>query len=399
MGDYEANLVDVIIPTYNRAEYISKSIESVLNQTHRCNRIIVVDDCSTDNTEDVVNNLKDERIVYHRLDRNRGANHCRNVGIQLSKTDIIAFNDSDDIWHPNKLKEQIELLKDCDAVFSPYLLVSNSDETIMGYYKPNEDVPFQRLLEGNVIGTPTLLVRREAVDKVGLFDEKIPRFQDWDFCLRLTKDCKVRCCEQVLLTAYRVDNSISLSDKKAEDALLLIANKYKKDIKERGLVLEWMDKVSTLGTGNIKALAGFLDLMEIDENKKEGLYKQHLENLNIKYKKTMKYHRMACGLITQVESVAIYLKDKGYSKIAVYGNSLVGRTLSRELQKGGLEVTAIIDKRKTLSNGGITVCTYEEFNEQFVAQVDCVINTVLELNEKIVDLFVCKPTINITDFL
>ena len=99
--------ITVIIPTYNRANIISKSIESVLNQTYNNIELIIVDDGSTDNTEEVIASIKDDRIKYYKLKKNSGTAIARNYGIEKSTCKYIAFQDSDDIFRNNKLELQI----------------------------------------------------------------------------------------------------------------------------------------------------------------------------------------------------------------------------------------------------------------------------------------------------
>jgi glycosyltransferase involved in cell wall biosynthesis len=102
--------VSVVIPTYNRASLLGRAIKSVLEQTYQDFEIIVVDDASTDNTEEVVRNLRDRRIRYLRHEKNRGGSAARNTGIRAAWGQYIAFQDSDDEWLPEKLKKQMEVL-------------------------------------------------------------------------------------------------------------------------------------------------------------------------------------------------------------------------------------------------------------------------------------------------
>ena len=101
--------VSVVIPTYNRAPLIGRSIKSVLNQTYQDFEIIIVDDASTDNTKEVVSNFNDERIRYIQHEENKGEAAARNTGIKATRCDYIAPQDSDDEWIPEKLSTQIEL--------------------------------------------------------------------------------------------------------------------------------------------------------------------------------------------------------------------------------------------------------------------------------------------------
>lgn len=98
--------VSVVIPTYNRAHLVGRAIQSVLNQTYQDFEIIVVDDGSTDNTEEVVKSFNDPRIRYIRHDQNRGGSAARNTGIKMARGEYIAFQDSDDEWLPEKLESR-----------------------------------------------------------------------------------------------------------------------------------------------------------------------------------------------------------------------------------------------------------------------------------------------------
>lgn len=108
-------LISVIIPTYNRGSLILGAVNSVLNQTYRNIELLVVDDCSTDNTSQILENLKDSRIKYIRLEKNSGACTARNKGIEYASGEFIAFNDSDDLWLPEKLERQLAFLKENNA--------------------------------------------------------------------------------------------------------------------------------------------------------------------------------------------------------------------------------------------------------------------------------------------
>ena len=113
------DLVSIIMPSYNTAKYIGKSIESVLNQTYNNWELIIVDDCSVDNTDEVVNNfLKDNRIRYLKNSTNSGAAISRNRALKEAKGRWIAFLDSDDLWNKFKLEEQINFMKKYNYSFS-----------------------------------------------------------------------------------------------------------------------------------------------------------------------------------------------------------------------------------------------------------------------------------------
>ena len=112
------DLVSIVMPSYNTARYISESIQSVIDQTYKNWELIIVDDCSTDNTDDVVGLFNDSRIVYLKNDINSGAAVSRNRALREAKGRWIAFLDSDDIWLPEKLEKQLEFMKKNDYHFS-----------------------------------------------------------------------------------------------------------------------------------------------------------------------------------------------------------------------------------------------------------------------------------------
>lgn len=104
-------LVSIIMPSYNTARFIDKTIESVLKQTYKNWELLIVDDCSTDNTDEIVSKYDDKRIIYLKNQKNSGAAVSRNKALKNAKGKWIAFLDSDDLWYPTKLEEQINYMK------------------------------------------------------------------------------------------------------------------------------------------------------------------------------------------------------------------------------------------------------------------------------------------------
>lgn len=103
--------ISVIIPTYNRCDKLQKSIDSVLRQTYSNIEVLIVDDGSTDNTENLVCNISDKRVRYIKLEKNQGVANARNEGVLHATSELIAFHDSDDLWRPEKLEKQMEYWK------------------------------------------------------------------------------------------------------------------------------------------------------------------------------------------------------------------------------------------------------------------------------------------------
>jgi glycosyltransferase involved in cell wall biosynthesis len=203
--------VSIIIPTYNRAEYLEEAIRSVLTQTFRDFEIIVVDDGSTDNTPDVIKKFSSREIKYI-FQENRGAGAARNAGVLGSSGRLVAFLDADDIWLPFKLETQIQALTDhpqarvvyCDMFFFG-AVNGNYPETYFRSLKwPPPEGRVMEKMAAKSFGIPsTLLVYREVFEQTGLFDETLPHCDDYDMLLRLA-DCFEFAVVPVPLVKYRL---------------------------------------------------------------------------------------------------------------------------------------------------------------------------------------------------
>ena len=237
MGKDKNPTVSVIIPTYNRAHLIGRAIRSVLNQTYQDFEIIVVDDGSTDNTEEVVKGFNDGRIRYIRHDENRGGAAARNTGIRAAKGEYIAFQDDDDEWLPGKLEKQIKALEGAPPeVGVVYTDFRRFDERSTNELKPTKVMQVSGdihgdLLEDNFIGTPTVLVRRGCFDKVGMFDEELPRFQDWELWIRISKYYHFKHIREALVNSYEIPGGISSNAQARAIARELILKKHFEDIR------------------------------------------------------------------------------------------------------------------------------------------------------------------------
>lgn len=207
--------VSVIIPTYNRADKIGRSIQSVLEQTHQDLELIVVDDCSADNTEDVVKAIGDDRVRYFRMQENGGAAAARNAGARMAKSEILAFQDSDDVWRARKIEKQLrywERHRDYSMIYSRLLRHDGKEEMLV----PVDDV--QGALEGdllkdllvrNTITPPTMMVDRDAFFDAGAFDEDCRCIEDWDFVIRFAKDYLIGYLEEPLVDVYYEPGGVS----------------------------------------------------------------------------------------------------------------------------------------------------------------------------------------------
>ncbi len=180
------DLISVVIPTYNRRDKLPACIASVLAQTYRNIEVIVVDDASTDGTERLFDCGTDPRVHYVRYGDNRGACYARNLGAQQARGSILAFQDSDDLWHPDKLQKQYDLLTATGADLcycGMNRIAANGSSFYYPVHAPHPGRALEDFLAENRAGTQTMLMHR-AVWEAVRFDETIRRYQDWDFAIR-----------------------------------------------------------------------------------------------------------------------------------------------------------------------------------------------------------------------
>lgn len=207
--------ISVIIPSYNRADLIGRAIESVLVQSCQPTEVIIVDDGSEDNTEEVVRRMDDPRISYYRFDQNKGVSFARNKGVELATGKWIAFQDSDDIWRSNKLEEQVKYVEEHPEYGMVYCAYACHFTDGREMQIPGEDASelqgdlFASLIHKNVIGAPTIFMLKTDFEEVGGFDVSLRSLEDWEFVLRYAKDHRIGYVDQVLVDAYLSDSGVS----------------------------------------------------------------------------------------------------------------------------------------------------------------------------------------------
>ena len=233
-------LVSVVMPTYNRGYIIKMAIDSILNQTYKNLELIIVDDCSNDNTKEIISKYDDNRLKYIRLSEKKGANYARNIGIEKSKGEYITFQDSDDYSFPERLQKEYEYLiaQKVDLVFSSFYKVHDYNEnefkniildkikkTIYPSKKIEDDKIFDTILYKNVITTQVLFAKKEIFLEEK-FDNNITRFQDWDLMIRIAKKYKLSHLNIPLLYLFIQKDSITKSYSKGSESLKIILKKY-----------------------------------------------------------------------------------------------------------------------------------------------------------------------------
>lgn len=224
--------ISVVLPTYNRAALLPRAVAGVLNQTHRNLELIVVDDASSDDTPVVLRRIDDDRLTVIRLDHNAGAPAARNRGIEAARGEFVAFQDSDDDWHPEKLERQLRALQNASdraGLCVCSMKVHRGKETYHVRWRDQEldcTAAQRRIAGGSGLGTPCWLARREALGGREHFDETLPRMQDYEYALRITAECHLVLMSDVLVTAELQPDSQSASADRYADAIDYICTRH-----------------------------------------------------------------------------------------------------------------------------------------------------------------------------
>lgn len=213
-------MFSVIIPTFNRETEISKALISVISQTYKRFEIIIIDNGSTDNTQKIIKNFKDEfpqfDIKYFFQENTGSPAGSRNTGIRNAKHSWIAFLDSDDTWEPNKLKLVYEEITNSTSNF-----IAVGHWEFQSYNKKitisklgqncNSSQYIDLLLNGNRYSTSTMVVRKEFLERVNYFDERKSYFgvEDYKMWMDLSKLGLIHCIQQPLSTFYQDSSSFS----------------------------------------------------------------------------------------------------------------------------------------------------------------------------------------------
>lgn len=202
-------LISIIMPSYNSGKYICKSIDSVLRQTYKNFELIIIDDCSNDNTIEIVSSYKDERIKILKNESNQGAGITRNKGLSLANGRFICFLDSDDYWRDDKLEKQLNfmLFNNIDFCFSAYDRVSEDDAFICKIGVP-EKVSYSDMLKVCSIGCLTVMFDKDKFTDFSM--PSIRKRQDYALWLKLLKQTPYAYGISESLGSYNIrENSIS----------------------------------------------------------------------------------------------------------------------------------------------------------------------------------------------
>lgn len=207
-------LVSIITPSYNSLRFIEDSVRSVLNQSYTNFELIIVDDCSKDNSWLPIQELakQDNRIHTYQLQKNSGAAMARNFGIQKANGKYLAFLDSDDLWDENKLEKQVQFMQENNYVFSftNYRMIDEEGVALNKVVECPKVIDYKQLLKNTTIGCLTVMLDIEKLGKVNM-----PNLQPEDTALwlKILRNNEKAYCIQETLASYRVVGNSASSNK------------------------------------------------------------------------------------------------------------------------------------------------------------------------------------------
>lgn len=197
----EKTKIDIILPNYNSSQFILETIKSVLGQTYKNWRLVIIDDFSNKKTRDVLRKFsKKNNIKIYWLNKNHGAGYCRNFAIKKTNSPYLAFLDSDDIWKKNKLKNQINFMKkhNCSFSYTNYETFGDKKKKIKSPSKLN----YSSFIKNTSIATSTMMVERKKINNIKFTNTKI--CEDYYFKCKLLKKTNYALRLNKYLTKYRV---------------------------------------------------------------------------------------------------------------------------------------------------------------------------------------------------
>ena len=195
------NYIDIILPNFNSSKFLNQTLKSILEQTYKNWRLVIIDDCSDLKTINILKKyIKDKRIKIFWLKKNKGAGFCRNYAIKKTKSPYIAFIDSDDIWKKNKLKNQINFMtkNNYSFTYTYYETFGERKKIIIPPLKFN----FLSFIHNTSIATSTMMIKRSEIKNIKFTNTKI--CEDYFFKCKLLKKVNYAFCLNKFLTKYRI---------------------------------------------------------------------------------------------------------------------------------------------------------------------------------------------------
>ena len=211
MANKKEKKIDIILPNFNSSGYIKETIKSIIDQTFKNWKLIIVDDCSDKKTRTLLKKFsKNRRIKIYWLKKNKGAGYCRNYAIKKSKSPYLAFIDSDDIWKKDKLETQLRFMEN-----NNYLFTYTNYETFgkkIKFISPAKEYDFKKFVNDTSICTSTMIIKKNILKNIKFINSEI--CEDYFFKCKILKTCNAYCLDDYL-TKYRIrKNSLQSSSLK-----------------------------------------------------------------------------------------------------------------------------------------------------------------------------------------
>ena len=201
----KTDLVDIILPNYNKAKYLKETLDSIVSQSFKNFKIYVIDDCSKDSSIDVIKKYSDKRIILKQLKKNKGVSFCRNLGVRQSVSKYICFVDSDDYWHENKLENQIKFMEKFNHDFTYTDYIPFTENQNGKKFKKRVSVPeqfdFKKFVNNSSIAMSTVMLKRSIIKKLRF--KKLKICEDYQFKCEILKKYKAYRCNNTLMY-YRI---------------------------------------------------------------------------------------------------------------------------------------------------------------------------------------------------
>ena len=207
-------LVDIILPNFNKENYLQETIDSILEQSLKDFNLFIIDDNSTDNSIKVIDKYSDPRIKFIKLKKNKGVYFCRNLGIKLSKSKYISFIDADDYWSKDKLKNQINFMNDNKYKFTytdyiPFK-IKNNVKLLKKKIIVSKEFNFEKFIYNSSIAMSTIIINRSILKNIKF--KKLKICEDYLFKCEILKEHNAFKCENATMF-YRISKNSLQSNK------------------------------------------------------------------------------------------------------------------------------------------------------------------------------------------
>ena len=352
-------LISAIMPTYNRAYIIGRAIDSVLHQTYPDFELIIIDDGSTDNTEQIVSAYKDDRIKFIRCDENKGGNYARNLGMEAAMGEYIAFIDSDNEWDEDHLNGRMSLIVNGKRPVLSFgrMEIRNAEEGNPNYIFPDasreklsdRDELIKLLMIKNRIDTNTAIISRGCFGVKKGFDTEFSRFQDWDFFYGLLLDERNQCVfdDRVSVRHYDLKDGITSKPELYWPNRLRMVKKYKDIIKS----YQMQETVEEYLSAEIQGEGNYSFIYQSVLNENDSFMTEYMIKILItaaeREKRTANTLKKLLQDVDKVKRNLISRVKKVKGNIVIYGNGYFGKLILSILRECNISVDYIVDRRNT----------------------------------------------------